>query len=479
MGNSSLTASIHILDDDCLINVFYLYRPFILGEDGNEDARVIGGDGRWDRERWWYKLAHVCQKWRNVLLRSTAYLGVSLVCTNGTPVADMLAHSPPLPLVVEYSLGEDSNITAEDEEGAILALKQYNRVRRVRLQMSYNSMRNLIGVMDDEYPIMEYLIIGHYIGPKSTILTFPETFQAPHLRHTLLCGFSLPIGSRLLTTAVGLVTLCLLMVHPSTYFHPNTLLHWLSSMPQLEIVHIRFSFADSNRDVEGQLIPTPITTPVILPNLLIFRFRGVRAYLEELVHRTVAPRLHKLEIWFFNQLTFPLPRLLQFANAAKNLRFESAELWFSGENVGVELYRQAETETCSLSFTVFCCRLDWKISSAAQILDSLGPMFSAVENLVLENGVHNRSSEVYDEADGTEWRKLLNPFRNVKTLRIAGGLVNDLSCCLQMDDGEDSLVLLPKLQELKYFGRGNTGDAFTRLIDSRQNAGCPITVVRS
>ena len=250
-------------------------------------------------------------------------------------------------------------------------------------------------------------------------------------------------------------------------------------MPQLEIVHIRFSFADSNRDVEGQLIHTPITTPVILPNLLIFRFRGVRAYLEALVHRISAPRLQKLEIWFFNQLTFPLPRLLQFVDATKNLRFESAELWFSGENVGVELYRHAETETCSLSFTVFCCRLDWQVFSAAQILDSLGPILSAVENLAFENGVHSRSFEDYDEADGTEWHKLLKPFKNVKTLRIARGVVKELSSCLQLDDGEDSLVLLPKLQELRYFGRGNTGDAFTRLIDSRQKAGCPITVVPS
>ena len=34
MGNNSLhTVLIHILDDDSLLNVFYLYRPFFLGED--------------------------------------------------------------------------------------------------------------------------------------------------------------------------------------------------------------------------------------------------------------------------------------------------------------------------------------------------------------------------------------------------------------------------------------------------------------
>ena len=51
MGNSSLTASIHILDDDSLLNVFHLYRPFILGENEGENDRLIGGTEGWVRER--------------------------------------------------------------------------------------------------------------------------------------------------------------------------------------------------------------------------------------------------------------------------------------------------------------------------------------------------------------------------------------------------------------------------------------------
>jgi hypothetical protein len=44
----------------------------------------------------------------------------------------MLAHSPVLPLVIDYS-DVYKEITAGDEEGAILALMQRDRVRRVRL----------------------------------------------------------------------------------------------------------------------------------------------------------------------------------------------------------------------------------------------------------------------------------------------------------------------------------------------------------
>jgi len=48
--------------------------------------------------------------------------------------------------------------------------------------------------INDEYPmILEYLIL---VSPEQgdTILILPETHQAPHLRHLLLFGFSLPTG---------------------------------------------------------------------------------------------------------------------------------------------------------------------------------------------------------------------------------------------------------------------------------------------
>jgi hypothetical protein len=115
-----------------------------------------------------------------------------------------------------------------------------------------------------------------------------------HFKHRIYATFALPIGSRLLTTAVGLVTLYLHIVHPSTYFHPNILLRWLSFMPQLETLSVNFSFPVPNRDVERQLTHAPITTHITLPNLHVFEFRGIGTYLEPLVHRVNAPRLESL-----------------------------------------------------------------------------------------------------------------------------------------------------------------------------------------
>jgi hypothetical protein len=469
MDNSRRTVSIHVLDDDSLLHVFYLYRPFLGDEDVIADWTYNG--------RWWYVLSQVCRRWRNIILGSATYLGLSLLCTYGTPIADMLAHSPPFPLVIGY-FRNDRELTTADEEGIILALKQRDRVRRVRLGNSGTILQKLIMAMDEEYPILEYLYITLPLNDNSMILRFPGTLQAPHLRHLELRGFALPMGSPLIMTAVGLVTLFLVMVDPSTYFHPNTLLQWISLMPHLETLTIRFEFSISNREIERQLTHAPIIAPITLSNLHRFHFQGVSTYLEALVHRITTPRLNDLNINFFNQLSFSVPRLLQFIIAAENFRLSDAILTFSDKLVGAGVYPFGAANLCPLAIVVKSRHLDWQASSMAQISNSLSQIFSAAEHLALQLDVHSESSEEHDDVDHTEWRKLLRPFGNVKTLRIHRGLVEDIFRCLQLEDGEHPLELLPELQEIAFYGSGNIGDALlvTSFIDARQNAGRPVTL---
>ena len=131
------------------------------------------------------------------------------------------------------------------------------------------------------------------------------------------------------------------------------------------------------------------------------------------------------------------------------------------------------------SIIVYSRHLDWQVSSAVQIFNALSQIFSAVEHLTLSYGAHSQPSEERNGVDRTEWRKLLRSFSNVKTLRIEDGLVGELSRCLHLEDGEHSLELLPELQELAYSGSGNASSAFTSFIDTRQNAGRPVTLIKS
>ena len=202
--------------------------------------------------------------------------------------------------------------------------------------------------------------------------------------------------------------------------------------------------------------------------------------MEAITHRITAPRLERLQIHISNQLTLSVPQLLQFVSTTENFRFKNAKFVFADTEVAVEVPPHEEAETHALSINVNCCHLDWhwQVSSAAQIYNSLSPMLSAVEHLTLGHSVHNQSSEEHNKADCIEWRKLLRPFRNVKTLRIAEGLVEELSRSLELDDGEFPLELLPDLQALTYPASGNTGDMFTSFIDAHQVAGRFISLIR-
>jgi len=306
-----------------------------------DDLHILQG-GLWTRERWWYSLVQVCRRWRYLILGSAHHLGLSLVCSHGTPVAEMLEHSPPLPLIIDHIDHSDS-ITTEDEEAIVLALKHRDRVRRVRLDIFVSDMQKIVMALEDEFPILEFL----YTGPptkKNISLILPKSFRAPHLRHLILTNFALPIGSPVLTPTVGLVTLSLDHISPSVYFHPNELFHRLSQMPQLETLGINFHSPVPNREVKRELLRRPLTTRVTLPNLRWFGFKGASAYLEALLPCMTAPLLAKLQVLFFTQVTFHLPRLLQFLNTAENLRFGSATLIFTEEWLSARVYTNTEAK---------------------------------------------------------------------------------------------------------------------------------------
>jgi hypothetical protein len=309
--------------------------------------------------------------------------------------------------------------------------------------------------IDGEYPALEYLNIWRAEEDESTALMLPETFQAPHLRHLVLRSFALPIGSRLLTTAVGLVTLALLAGDPSSYFQPNFLLQWLSSMPQLEELMIDFFYRIHNSEIEIQLMNMPITTNVTLPNLRRFVFQGSSTYMETVIRWLITPRLERLRIQL-EEPTFSVLHLRKFMETSENFRFDSAEFIFSSHQFFARLYLRKEAGVYApeapgvyaLSLTVFSSPLNLQISSVAQIFNSPGQIFPTVRHLTLE---YDESSEEHDDVYRTDLHKLLGSFSNVKTLCVDGGLAKELARCLR----EFPLELLPELQKLIYIGNSD------------------------
>ena len=188
-GNRTPIGAINAFSDDLLFKIFYHRRPVLSGEHEDDDNHNLEGR-RWEDERWWYELAHVCRKWRFLVFASASHLCLRLHCTYNTPVADVLTFQPALPLVIDYG-DEDREVTAQDEEGMLLAFRRRRRVYRARLWMPAPSLRRLLAIMDGEFPMLEHL----YLKPltnEDNDLALPVSFHAPHLRHFVVRNIFFP-----------------------------------------------------------------------------------------------------------------------------------------------------------------------------------------------------------------------------------------------------------------------------------------------
>jgi hypothetical protein len=280
-------------------------------------------------------------------------------------------------------------------------------VQAIYLKLPVPTLQKLIIAIDDEFPALEHIHIGSETKHDSHLI-LPLTFEAPHLRGISTHHLASPMGSTLLSTAIGLVELILDWIHPSTYPHPNDFLHQLSLLPQLEYIEISFCSPVPKRDIERQLLDTPVTIHVTHPNLRLFDFVGVSAFLEAVLPHMTAPLLKEFRAQFFNQLRFSVPHLPHFIMATEKLRFSHARLIFHREAVVLFAWNPVGSVLNSdFDITVPCRHLDWQVSSVTQISSFLHPLFSKMVDLTLDYRKQTLLSEWNNQADLTHWCELL------------------------------------------------------------------------
>jgi len=180
------------------------------------------------------------------------------------------------------------------------------------------------------------------------------------------------------------------------------------------------------------------------------------------------------------QLTYTMPNLLQFSITKENLRFTMAYVAFSRDSALVKMHSYQGDVTRQVTVHVMCRNSDSQVSSMVQILNSLSPMFSAVEGVRVALRYPLWPEELDDiVVDRTQWRELLRPFSPANTLQLEGDEVNqlvaELSRSLQVYDGESPMELLPDLKNLIY-SRHVSGRPFKAFIHARQKAGHPVTL---
>jgi hypothetical protein len=434
----------------------------------------------------------------------------------------------------------------EDKRGAIFVLRQRERARRIHIAAPTTCLRDLVGAMDNEYPILQRLVIRSQAGrpenhngtrnrnrnrnrSDNATVTLRAEFRAPLLRRLILSNVAIPTSSGLLSGAgsdlvwIGLQNL----PTSSPDFHPAHLTAQLGALSHLELLTVHFSAAIPNRDVVRRLRDAP-TTRVVLPHLRVLAYRGGSAYLEGILARLETPELRTMNVEFFNQLSFSVPSLLQFARAAHALTFRSAELHFDDNFVSLivdPLDRHAGGDdgrrTHPLLLQVKGKPLDWQVTSISQICSVIAPLLAQTEVLTLgfhkvgpdpaaagaaETGAVEAAAgwQGGDIAvDRAQWRALLRIFAGVKTIQLTGGRVGDLFRAVQPQHGENnsgdnstggsqgdgnsegedggafSPEILPALQKLVLRGWGIADNVFTSFIAASDAAGRTVRLIRN
>jgi hypothetical protein len=433
-------------------------------------------EGEWEGESyWWYMLAWVCRRWRHLILVAPSYLGLSLICGPGKPVADMLAHSPPLPLVIDH-VHPFRGITVEDEEGILLALKHRDRVRCIRFEIygteAVPSLERVIAAIDGGFPMLEYLYIQLVF--TSVNWSLPSTLFTPQLRHFRLSELPFPIEYPL---PAGLVTLSLESIIPSANFGPNELLQQLSLVPQLKTFTITFDSLLSDQDIEGKLLQTPLSTHLTLPNLRWFVFKGPSTYIKSVLPRIAMPLLKVAEFRLAKSphLGFSVPLVLQFVCKTENPRFRDVRVTFDTWCVVVTMYPHEGTGMPTLRLRDVCRVSVEGLVSTLRRFRAMGPSFSEVELLTLEDktpfGLHKNFTI------RTDWRELLGFFTKVRTLHVAGGyLIEELSHHLQPHDDESPIELLPMLGMLSCPKGSHVGESCESFLAARRDVGHAVTI---
>jgi hypothetical protein len=392
--------------------------------------------GDWYKAQAWRPLVHVCRKWRTIVFGSPRRLDRRLLCMARTPVKEMLAVWPPLPIIIS------PGVEPVQIDNIIAALEHTDRVCQIDLHIANSQLEDVLAAMRIPFPALTKLKIWAAHWPEGeTRPIVLESFLggfAPRLQHLRLEGILFPGLHKLILTAIDLVKLHIDRIPHSGYISPEAMVHCLTTLTRLEKLSLGFE-SPLSFPVRGSRCP-PLRTRSVLPALTDFWFEGVSEYLEDFVARIDAPLLDDLYIYFFHQLIFDTPQLTQFVARTSNFQ-PVVEVCIEFGDKFVEV---TSLQSLSGRFTlgISCNQSDWQLSSLAQVCSSSFPqaLIPTAERLYIRNW----DEYWQDDIEDSQWLEVLHPFTVVRDLYLFRESVSCIAPALQDLSGE----LLPSLQNI-------------------------------
>lgn len=397
--------TVEILSDDVLLEIFRHYLDL--------------------SPRHWSMLAHVCQRWRQIVFTSPHSLDLRLYFTYGTSALKILEYWPPFPLVLNYG-GSPPMLrppALDDEENIVAALKQSDRVRSISLTVTSSLVGKLSAISEPFAELEEMTLLS-----RDLQLVMASTFRwGSRLRTLHSTMITFPSFPELLLHSRDLVDLHLHDIPIAGYFSPEVYANALSGMTKLRSLSLHFFSSHPRRDYLGY--PTSSGERIVLPSLSCFKYRGVGKYLDSLLSRIDTPSLQYIHIAYFTcQPTMDAAQLFQFISRTEMMNPpRRADILTSGRAISVS-FTQSNAPT-RFEVEVPCGQLDWQLSFMTQICNQLPPFLSCVEELLVNT---TRSSISQNDLGSERWLELIRPFCEAKDIRVSRDFATDIPATEQL-----------------------------------------------
>ena len=460
----------------------------------------------WNSKNGWFKLAHVCHRWRIVILASPSRLELRIYFAHDTParavVLECLSH---LPIVVNY---RGTTWTAGTPQRFVSALRFPDRVCAIAYAQPRGTFSVISKALDSPFPALLSLDVdqGNYPDPISLPTSFMSSVRS--LQHLRLNGARLPSLLPLFSAARALTRLVL---NVDKVFCPGpeaSLLTHLQHMPHLRLLDVTvldFDFAPGH--IENS------STTVLLPKLTDFRFFGARPQTELFVAGLVTPSLQGLHIFGIHLFVAESPTY-QIANyVSKFIRvagavFLTAQLTMSLMSPKISLFAYPH----SIDDKPFKkLTMDVQMATHWQLGSALSATLAILEEIFLFGFDLPPFYFASPFGNSITWRKFFEEFRNVKVLRLHHGLetkvadllgqpnvnpappqeevgpdaMTPLGTTIESNDSQFPMDIFPSLEEIVVYPRRPYGSidagerasvlaSFVPFANARYRAGRPV-----
>ena len=405
------TVTIDDLPGEVLLEIFDHYHQIFE----NSSQRV------WNNKNGWFKLAHVCHKWRYIVLASNRRLQMLLFFVESTPTraaaleSQSLSH---LPIVIDYSR-IDWNAGAQTR--LISALRYPNRVHTIAINGSRKNFDKICNALDLPFPTLVSFELHNVGGNVEPILRASSLMTSiKSLRHLRLANVELSSLFPLLSVTRGLVLLNLTVDTLFCQTGGASLLTHLQRIPHLRQIRV------STQPLTSSFSERPPITTVSLAKLSSIHFVGHCTEIEWFVAGLITPSLRELRISAVEYLPCPtlhFPHLSKFIRVA-GIIFLSARLSFWESSVTISMFAPPHSTNDQTRIATFRTSSKTHLGSALfPMLATLGDVFLRISAPLTFHGPLLRNL--------ARWRKFFEEFRSVKVLRLDHGLATEVADMLR------------------------------------------------